>query len=931
VLSDGPIASRVGHGVLGLRDNLRPISELLAESQAQRHMYCDFRPGKLVGGWGDIGGGGSGGKYYSCTVNESFDGKLLDVVGIRCSNQPPYVNQQPLVRVESLATCIATLGTYYVTGTTVYVYLTNGGNPDTTPLVVQLSVPLATHAVMQPTLGPNKLADGPLDVWTTATNLTSWTEGTIGGGATATVNQDSTTVKQGAYSCRFEGACGAGGTAGGVYITQTGMEGVEGAYYRACGYYRTLVGETVHPRLRIRIAATAEYLLSDGINTGAAAAEGFALTKTSGEWRRFCFDFRCPTATADLRILVAMYSDGVAGTGSVWFDGLELRRIYRFELWEPRLDAENLPTIETARSDSFFGPVSVGIGRLAIPNGAPRLEALIASYDWMGGDVVMKVGGRFPNGGDEILFDECPVVSIAKMADVRLSDEALEIDLEDDRKILKTILPTDTCTLDRYSDLAERDNGRPIPLVFGTVMITRPARISKQTGTELGLGNYVLADVGRAVNGIEAPSAVWSYLDEQAADKIDSTKRLEFLDLGLSANEMDNALLTPDFDLRPIIIEAGVNDRLDFSVAGVPYVATFGGGKYHWDHSGSLRLNDVLQTALNAAGAGAIFNYPTYALATAGKATFTASAAFAILTGTGANKHRSLWRTLGFTSGADVGAAASQTSDTGMFVNCDSQHVLRIKLRGFQDDASGTYTGNSNQQIEKSSDIARCLLHRWAGVPTASIDLASFNAARSTLTQVLAVYVGMPSGERLALGEILSRIEASVGADITLEGGVWFFLPRDNTVPANVVDVYDYDVKDFGSYYEPRDLFRAVSVTYQQDASTGREPKEEASDYEVTFRYSRSEAKEFKTYLPTDAAALTRLSTLATQASTLSRRFRLTVMGKCLLLNVGHKFRITRTIGLDTTGALDAVLVRIISKVDDWANWTSDIEAIEVP
>jgi hypothetical protein len=34
--------------------------------------------------------------------------------------------------------------------------------------------------------------------------------------------------------------------------------------------------------------------------------------------------------------------------------------------------------------------------------------------------------------------------------------------------------------------------------------------------------------------------------------------------------------------------------------------------------------------------------------------------------------------------------------------------------------------------------------------------------------------------------------------------------------------------------------------------------------------------------------------------------------------------------GLDATGALSNLLVRVLSKRDDWARWISEIEAIEV-
>jgi hypothetical protein len=107
----------------------------------------------------------------------------------------------------------------------------------------------------------------------------------------------------------------------------------------------------------------------------------------------------------------------------------------------------------------------------------------------------------------------------------------------------------------------------------------------------------------------------------------------------------------------------------------------------------------------------------------------------------------------------------------------------------------------------------------------------------------------------------------------------------------------------------------------------------EATDATVALRHGRPNRRTFATCLRDAADATTnpaRLQEIATQASTKRRRFRFSTKGKALRAPVGGKLRITRTRGLDTTGALSGVLVRVLSKRDDWARWVSDVEAIEV-
>jgi hypothetical protein len=118
------------------------------------------------------------------------------------------------------------------------------------------------------------------------------------------------------------------------------------------------------------------------------------------------------------------------------------------------------------------------------------------------------------------------------------------------------------------------------------------------------------------------------------------------------------------------------------------------------------------------------------------------------------------------------------------------------------------------------------------------------------------------------------------------------------------------------------------------EASTRTEMGETTS-VAVALRHGRPNQKVFKCCLRDKADAAyplsgSRLESIATQAQTKARRFRFSVKVKCLMVPVGGKTRLTRTKGLDTTGALSNVLVRVISKRDDWARWISEIEAIEV-
>ena len=88
-------------------------------------------------------------------------------------------------------------------------------------------------AVGTPTLGAELLTDGGVENWTSATDLTSWTE-TIGG--TTTVNREGTIIHGGTYAARIDvdATPNIGGITQGTHIT--------GQWYQATAWLRSGVG-----------------------------------------------------------------------------------------------------------------------------------------------------------------------------------------------------------------------------------------------------------------------------------------------------------------------------------------------------------------------------------------------------------------------------------------------------------------------------------------------------------------------------------------------------------------------------------------------------------------------------------------------------------------------------------------------------------------
>lgn len=934
------IASDLGHGALGLRDGLRPLSELLAETSGQRHVWVEMRLALLVTGWGLNGGA----VYVAGVASASWDGVLRDVVGVKTSTET-------LARVETLALCTSQQGSYYYSpgsltaprwddgvtlwdggglwdqGPELFVHLTNDAVASQTDIVAQFGVFVGTHGVWQPTLGVDKLTDGKLEVWTSSTDLTSWTEAAVGAGGGA-VNRDSATVRQGTYSCRIDGSLNA---AGGRAISQAGMSGVAGAHYRASGYYRTEASNPAGVTASIRAGISGSYLLVDGVST-TAGTTGLALANTNGDWRRFAFDFRCPADTSALELAALAYnSTGGALSGTVRFDALSVQRIYRFEFAEPLLTLDGVPSLDAGRQDAFYGPVGVSLGRLAIANGGGRFEPLLALFDWTNQEAIVRLGGRFVNGGNEVLFDDCGVHAVGLMSDPAVSDSRVSVQLEDARQRLRPSLSTRYYTEAEFTSLADKDKGRVRPLVFGVVTDIRPARIGLNSS---GYGIYEVADV----TGSPAGMARWGvftrffshlYTDEAAASKVDSAADFP---ISYSPSEILGDETTGRFEVLQdvrILRITYENNVVDFDIGGAALKATVTPGIWTLQGWGEQILKPAMNTAAGVSDISVVYSSATY--------TFTISKAAGtlnLLCSTGANRGNGMWGVLGFSSGSNRTGALSYLADSAVSQGAE-QHVIRVDAKGFIDDASGTYTGTASALLEKAPDVALYLLNRHLGVPFASIDSASFVAARAVHTAPLSVYLGALSGgsggSSVSAFEVLEQIENGAGADISLEGDTWRWRTRDTSTPADVVDLYDYDLLAWEpAGYKAEDYYAVVRVSYGQDPTSGAAIVTQQTRSEVGVRFGRPDQRTFATYLANASDAATRLASLSLEAATKRARYRFLAKGKLLLTPIGGKVRITRAKGLSATGALSSKLVRIIRKSDDIGAWTSDVEAIEV-
>ncbi len=936
------IASDGGHGALGVRYALRPFRDLLSETVGQRHLWVELRPKKLIAAWTSDGGG----LYHAtATISELFDGVYLDVVGVQTLTET-------LTRKVPGETVAA--GTYvYAADRTLYVHLTADANPANTSVVVELGVYVGSHGVYQPVLGPDLLANGTLEAWT-GSAPDGWSDYASTEVGTITIDKTTTDPLQGTYAARVTFAAARGYK--GIYQNFTVQAG---NLYRVSGAYRnTCSTNGIHVKFYVWDGVGTYYLAADGRSIGGGQTV-FDDAVGGGEWKRFAFDFVAPSWA--IRILIAAQVNSGTETGTVDFDDLKFQYIPRVTYYEPLLSMDNLPTVEAARADSFWGPLSNSLGSLALLNGGGRFEPLLAAYDWLGAQCIVRVGGRFQLGGNEILMDDCPVIASGKLGPPTVSDSRVTFDLEDDRNILLRTLPPRTYNnnggVDAYT---QPDRGRYRPLLWGTKTGIRPVQYDIHYplgGDPIPQGRYELVDTTDWPVGIVAtsPTVYWYDSDESALVRR-VTNRCEASG-GSTITWVGNGGLEPskfdvEADEHPIVLTQD-NNKIAFETGGgVPLIASLteslvSGTAYPLDYQTTsddiaYNLTQAMKAVSGATDILVSMNASTQKM----RISKTAGTLKLYCTNSlgGQNK---LWDELGFDASSDKTGLLTYDAAYVRYYSADRQ-VIRCDATGFADDASGTYTGTANAAIEKAPDIARHILRVFLGQPASAVDVASFVAARAGWgAKPCSLYIG----ELRTVADVFEELETSGNMDLVLKGGIWYCYTRDTSVPAGTPDLVDSDFLSFEAGYDPEDLYGTVTLTYNEapDGGSVVNPNKEWVGYKansrtemgettsaaVALRHGRPNQKTFRTCLrdKADAAyplAGSRLEAIATQAQTKRRRFRFATKGKALLVPVNGKIRLTRTKGLDATGALSQVLVRVLSKRDDWARWASDVEAIEV-
>lgn len=498
----------LGHGTPGTRSKLRTFLDLYDASSRGSITMLDVQAGYRVdpASWTVHSG-----SVYKQALAVSLGGHVRPVVEVR-SSIAPYV----LTRVEAIADVAA--GCWFWDGAAaipeLYLRLPDSSDPENATVLAMLLFGFATRGVVHPILGPNLLADGDVENWTTSIDLASWNENITGTGWA--VFRDDALAPTGRYAVRISGV---DTTSGRFRLAQTPAGNrVVGAMYRASGIYRT--SEDFSPGLEARLeigTGAGGFINEDGRSLGGTDP---TLLPTQGETRRYQCDFVAHIADPLYRPALTWLSGTASGT--LWLDGMALQRIYGWVYYEPRLSADAIPQVEMAGARRGFGGSTASVGEARIINQDGLYEGIFGQLEMHGRSALVRVGGEFPDG-QTIGIEDCRVSYPGIIQDVDGDDRYIALRLEA-ASVLKKKLPLNLYGLAGNPDMDLNREGYARPLMFGqgnhggpAIRYVNPTRIAVDATTQYG--EYEVLDASDSPAGVEAMT-VHTFLTAEDRDGV---------------------------------------------------------------------------------------------------------------------------------------------------------------------------------------------------------------------------------------------------------------------------------------------------------------------------------------------------------------------------------------------------------------------------
>ena len=220
-------------------------------------------------------------------------------------------------------------------------------------------------------------------------------------------------------------------------------------------------------------------------------------------------------------------------------------------------DLISLPQVTKTIDPLFFGRIQYNDATITLLNQHGEYD-LLADFDAYGQEV------RILYGDSDRPYSQFRRMWTGYIDDFQISEDELSIRASDSRKLLEKPVPVNFFSATDFSDLNDRDEGRPIPLAYGKVSNVNPMCVNR--------GIY---------NRASAQTYTWKLCDTQGYDGIKEITAVRYKGQALTLTAgTPNATQYGNVDLSAgtFTTHKAANDTYDFRDVEVDFVGVERGG-----------------------------------------------------------------------------------------------------------------------------------------------------------------------------------------------------------------------------------------------------------------------------------------------------------------------------------------------------------------
>ena len=209
--------------------------------------------------------------------------------------------------------------------------------------------------------------------------------------------------------------------------------------------------------------------------------------------------------------------------------------VYNEFSYQPRLIS--IPIIAKQRDPVFFGKIAFRGGTISIENSDGEFDRFAEDRDIFGAAVRLLVG-----------FDDLPYSDYRRMfsgfiENIAVTQTLIRLEIQDDRKRLSKSIPENVFTQAVYSDLAAKNEGKPIPLLYGLCRNVPVTITNEEESPRPRFFDAKICDtVDHAILAIDA-----AYVEDEAATA--SSKSMANATFQLDTGSLDYSNLAGPFQV----------------------------------------------------------------------------------------------------------------------------------------------------------------------------------------------------------------------------------------------------------------------------------------------------------------------------------------------------------------------------------------------